>query len=129
MSASSIDPSLYRNVELEAKVSSASPYELVQLLFDELILLLARAKEAQTHDDKELQNVAVERATHIISYLHSTLSEDVESDLPHKLSLLYDYINRQLLSYRLRSDEVLLDEVISLVETIASAWKNISANV
>lgn len=129
MSFPNANVSLYKNVELESKVAGASPHQLIQLLFDELHVLLARAKASHQRDDSHEtaeKNAGIEKAINILSYLHQSLSEDTESNLPHNLGLLYEYMVRQLLSYRLKNQVQLLDEVESLVETISAGWRDIS---
>ncbi len=118
--------SLYKNVELESRVADASPHQLIQMLFDELHVLLARAKAVHNAEDPQTANILVERAVNIVSYLHQSLIDDVESDLPHNLALLYEYMVRQLLSFRISSEVAVLDEIDSLVETIGSGWRDIA---
>lgn len=125
MPKSESDASVYKTLELETKVANASPHTLIKMLFEELTLQLARVRAADSRDDVKLRNAAVERAINIISYLHATLSDEGDSELPHNLALLYEYMIRQLLSFRLRGDITLLEEVLTLVETIASAWRDI----
>ncbi len=128
MSIPNANVSLYKNVELESKVAGASPHQLIQMLFDELHVLLARAKASHQRDDADEtlgKNARIERAINILSYLHQSLSEDTESNLPHNLGLLYEYMVRQLLSYRLKNQIKTLNEVESLVETISTGWRSI----
>ncbi|MFL0799168.1 MAG: flagellar export chaperone FliS [Agarilytica sp.] len=126
MPPSNANLSLYKNVELESRVADASPHQLIQMLYDELHVLLARAKAIHNADDSETANAMVERAVNIVSYLHQSLADDVESDLPHNLALLYEYMVRQLLSFRIKGESQILDEIDSLVETISSGWRDIA---
>ncbi|MFL0803031.1 MAG: flagellar export chaperone FliS [Agarilytica sp.] len=126
MPPSNANLSLYKNVELESRVADASPHQLIQMLFDELHVLLARAKAVHHADDPQTANALVERAVNIVSYLHQSLIDDVESDLPHNLALLYEYMVRQLLSFRISGAVAVLDEIDSLVETISSGWRDIA---
>lgn len=143
------DLSLYKNLELESKVSDASPHQLIQLLFDELHVLLVRAKAAHLRsnpDELREKNGVIEKSINIISYLHQSLTEEgtagasepdpadrrrpqpgaLSASLPHNLSLLYEYMVRQLLSYRIKNQVEILDEISSLVETISIGWRSIS---
>lgn len=117
--------SVYKNLELESKVSSASPYKLIDMLFDELQIQLSRIIEANQQAETIIRNNAAERSVNIINYLRASLSEEVDSELPHNLALLYDYMIRLLLRFRLRGEISHVEEVKTLVETIALAWKNI----
>ncbi len=126
MPPSNANLSLYKNVELESRVADASPHQLIQMLYDELHILLARAKAVHNAEDPQTANAMVERAVNIVSYLHQSLIDDVESDLPHNLALLYEYMVRQLLSFRISGEVAVLDEIDSLVETISSGWRDIA---
>lgn len=118
------DVSIYKNLEIESKVAEASPHQLIQLLFDEAHLSLTRAKTLH-ESEREASDAQVQKAIDIISYLLQSLSQDVESDLPHNLTLLYEYMIRQLLTYRIRRSPEALDEIDSLLETISSGWRDI----
>ncbi len=120
------DASVYKTLEIESKVAQASPHQLVQMLFDEAHTALSRARAM--HDEKgaiDENHEHVRKAMDIISYLHQSLSLEVDTDLPHNLASLYEYMVRQLLSYRMHNTPGLLTEVDALLETLSSAWRTI----
>ncbi len=122
------DVSVYKTLEIESKIAEASPHQLIQMLFDEAHTALLRARAL--HDEKNSvgdNHVLVCKAMDIISYLQQSLSLEVDSDLPHNLASLYDYMVRQLLSYRIHNSPELLTEVDTLLETLAGAWRTIGA--
>ena len=127
MSYTSSDLLVYRNLELESKVSEASPHQLIQMLFDGLLMQLRRAKQcAQMPDQTATRDEAIQKAIDILNGLHASLSTEVDSDLPHNLANLYDYMQRQLLRARIGDTQQNLDEVIALADTIASGWRDIA---
>lgn len=119
--------SIYRNAELEARIAKATPHELIQLLFDEVSLQLRRATNATDSGEPQVRDRCLAKSIEIISYLQQSLSEIEQSELPYQLSNLYDYMNRRLLSARLKQEDAAIEEVKTLVETIGSGWRDIAA--
>lgn len=119
------NPALYKSVEIESKVANASPHELIQMLFDGMLLQLQRAKVCFQNDDNETMQVCIQKAFNILSELQDSLSTEVDSDLPYNLGNLYEYMQRQLVRARTSDSEQLIDEVIALLEPVSSAWRNI----
>ncbi len=124
MSGPRADVSIYKNLEIESKVAEASPHQLIQLLFDEAHICLTRAKSLHGNEEGQ-SDTQVQKTIDILSYLLQSVAEDVESDLPHNLTLLYEYMIRRLLAYRIRKTPNLLIEVDDLLETLSSGWRDI----
>lgn len=115
----------YRDIELQAKINDASPHKLIEILFDELLFKLQYALQFAEEGEHEKQDDNIQKAIDIVMELHGSISTQVESDLPYNLSRLYEYIQRQLLRARIRNTVPILDEMISLVEPVASGWREI----
>ena len=119
--------SLYQEVELNAKVASASPHRLVQLLYEAALSHLQLAQQLlQLPDADRGQRAAIDRAlaksVDIIVELRDSLDLNISSDIPHNLDLLYEYIERRLLHARLKKDLPAVNESLSLLETLKSGW-------
>lgn len=119
--------SIYQEVELQTKVAGASPHRLVQLLYESALahLQLAQQLLQLTEPDKE-QSAILERslvkALGIVMELRDSLDLNINSELPHNLDLLYDYIQRRLLHARIKKDAAAVVESMSLLETLKSGW-------
>ncbi|MCU6670084.1 flagellar export chaperone FliS [Enterobacteriaceae bacterium H4N4] len=119
----------YQKVGLESAVLSASPHQLVVMLFDGAYSALVRARLFLEQGDIPAKGEALSKAINIIDNgLKAGLNMDVESDLPGNLAALYDYMVRRLLHANLRNDVEAIVEVEGLLNNIADAWKQIGPN-
>ncbi len=117
----------YQQVGVESAVLSASPYQLVNLLFDGALSALKRARILMAQGDSAGRGAAISKAITIISGgLQSGLDHSVNSELCKNLDDLYDYMVRRLLQANLYSDPAAIDEVEHLLTNIADAWREIN---
>lgn len=116
----------YQKVGLESAVLSASPHQLVVMLFDGVNSALVRARLFLEQGDISAKGMSLSKAINIIENgLKAGLNMDVGGDLPHNLSALYDYMVRRLLHANLRNDVEAIIEVETLLMNISEAWKQI----
>ncbi|MCP2239190.1 flagellar export chaperone FliS [Thermoanaerobacterium thermosaccharolyticum] len=101
-------------------IMTASPEELVLMLFNGIIRFVNEAKQAI--DDKNIERAhnSITRAQDIVLELMSTL--DMQYDISKNLYSIYDYISRRLIEANLKKDKVALDEVESLVSDLKDTW-------
>ena len=119
----------YQKVGLESAVLSASPHQLVVMLFDGAHSALVRARLFLEQGNIPAKGEALSKAINIIDNgLKAGLNMEVESDLPENLAALYDYMVRRLLHANLRNDAEAIVEVEVLLNNIADAWKQICPN-
>lgn len=119
----------YQKVGLESAVLSASPHQLVVMLFDGALSSMVRARLFLEQGNIAAKGEALSKAINIIENgLKAGLNMDVGGDLPHNLSALYDYMVRRLLHANLRNDAAAIAEVEKLLDNIADAWKQIGPN-
>lgn len=115
----------YQQVNTGAAVESASPHRLIQLLMQGCLQRIAEAKGALVRSDVPARGLAISKAINIVAGLQSSLNKEVGGDLSGKLDALYDYMQRRLLEANLKSSEVMLDEVASLMRTVKEGWDGI----
>lgn len=119
----------YQKVGLESAVLSASPHQLVVMLFDGAHSALVRARLFLEQGDIPAKGEALSKAINIIDNgLKAGLNMEVDSDLPENLAALYDYMVRRLLHANLRNDVEAIVEVEVLLNNIADAWRQIGPN-
>ena len=101
-------------------IMTASPEELVLMLYNGIIRFVNEAKQAI--DDKNIEKAhnSITRAQDIVLELMSTL--DMKYDISKNLYSIYDYISRRLIEANLKKDKVALDEVESLVSDLKDTW-------
>lgn len=117
----------YAQVGLESAVLSASPYQLVVMLFEGACSALKRAEILMDQGDIPGKGQAISKAVNIISNgLQAGLDHSVNSELTGNLDSLYDYMVRRLLEANLRNDKDALSEVQGLLGGIADAWNQIN---
>ncbi len=116
----------YAKIGNHARVESASPHRLIQLLFEGALESLAVAHGAMDRGDIELRGAATTKALNILSGLRDSLDLKVDSNLPYDLDRLYDYMQRRLLEAHAQNDPEALSEVSELLRTLKSGWDGIA---
>jgi flagellar biosynthetic protein FliS len=119
----------YQQVGVESAVMSATPHQLIVMLFDGALSALVRARLFLEQGDVPARGDALSKAINIIDNgLKAGLDNSVESDLPEQLAALYDYMVRRLLYANIHSDGEAISEVEVLLANIADAWKQIGSS-
>ena len=119
----------YGDVKVKAAVASASPHELINMLFDGLLERIAQMRGAMEQGNIELKNHKVNQAISILFGLRESLDQEQGDSLPARLDSLYDYIQRQLWKAHMKNDTALLDESTQLINEISSAWREIREDI
>lgn len=120
--------SAYSTVYLESRVMDASPYRLVQMLFDGALERIAQAKGAIQQKQIERKGMLINKAVGIIGGLQGALEDAGDGELMANLDNLYDHMIRRLTEGSLKNDTNMLDEVTGLLGEIKSAWDEIEPN-
>ena len=107
----------------------ASPYRLVQMLFEGALERIAQAKGAMQQGQIERKGVLINKASSIIGGLQGSLEEAGDGELTANLDNLYDYMIRRLSQANLKNDSSMLDEVSALLLEIKDAWDKIADKV
>lgn len=116
----------YQKVGIESAVMSASPHQLIVLLFDGAMSALVRARLFLDQGDLISKGEALSKAISIIdNRLKAGLDMDAEGELSNNLASLYDYMVRRLLLANMHNDVETIMEVEGLLNNIADAWKQI----
>lgn len=117
----------YAQVGVESAVMSASPHQLIVMLFDGAMSALVRARLFMQQGEIVAKGEALSKAINIIDNgLKAGLDHDQGGEITSNLSSLYDYMVRRLLQANLRNDSQAIEEVEGLLGNIADAWKQIS---
>lgn len=116
----------YASIGIESQALGASPHQLIVMLFDGAQAALRKAGHALASGDVAARGRALSKAIDILEKgLRAALDTDRGGPLALRLDALYDYMTRRLLQANLYADRDAIDEVSSLLEDIASAWKQI----
>ncbi|URG50363.1 flagellar export chaperone FliS [Pectobacterium quasiaquaticum] len=119
----------YAQVGLESAVMSASPHQLIVMLFDGARSSMVRARILLEQGDIPGKGAALSKAIDIITNgLKVGLDMEKGGELAENLSALYDYMTQRLMIANLHNDVKVIEEVEALLENIASAWRQIGPN-
>lgn len=122
--------SAYQRVGAETAVTSASPHQLVALLYQGFLDAVAQARGAMQGGEVERKNRSVKRALAILDEgLRSCLDLNAGGQLAQDLHALYGYVELRLTQANLRNDEALLDECQRLIQPLRDAWNQIGDQV
>ena len=121
---------LYQQVGVETRVSSATPHQLVALLFDGFMEALAQARGAMRAKQAEAKGLALGRAVRIVEEgLRAGLDLRAGGALARDLDDLYTYLAMRLTLANIRDDEAMLDECQRLMQPLQEAWTAIAPAV
>lgn len=113
-------------VGLESSVMSASPHQLIVLLFDGARSALVRARILLQQNDIVGKGYALSKAIDIIKNgLKAGLDIEKGGELAENLAALYDYMIQRLMIANLHNDAKIIDEVETLLNSISDAWRQI----
>lgn len=115
----------YRQVNTQARVESASPHRLIQMLMQGALDRIATARGAMERGEIATKGEQISWAISIIGGLRSSLDLEAGGELAGNLRDLYDYMERQLLQANIRNEIALLDEVSGLIREIKAAWDQV----
>jgi flagellar protein FliS len=105
---------------------TASPGQLILMLYEGVIRFLNRAQEGFQLEDPVEYNTTINnnilRAQDIIRELDYSLNLEQGGELALELRRLYDYFDRVLLEANLRKDSQRITEVIQRVTELRDAW-------
>lgn len=120
----------YHSVGVQTMVATASPHQLVAMLFDGFVVAVNRARGAIRGGDIALKGESIGHALRIVDEgLKSALNLKDGGKLAGDLSDLYAYICVRLTQANLRSDEALLEECLALMQPLREAWNAIAGQV
>jgi flagellar protein FliS len=120
----------YAKVGMESGVLSASPHQLIVMLFDAAQTSIRAARLHMQAGNIPEKGKAISRAVDIINRgLVEALDHERGGELAGRLGQIYDYVTRLLLQANLRNDQQSLDQAANLLEEIGSAWREIAPQV
>ncbi len=107
-------------------IMTASPAQLVVMLYDRAITCLNEAIKAIEAGDIERRWQANSKAIDIISHLAMTLDMEKGGQIAQNLEQLYRFMVAQLVNVDVRNDPKPARDVIQLLEPLRDSWKEIA---
>lgn len=115
----------YHSVNLEAQTATASPVQLVLVLFDGLLEELARARGHMEGRRFEQKGESIGKCINILNGLSSALDFESGGEVVTDLARLYDYCAFRLYQASVELDVAALDEVVGLLGTLKGGWMGV----
>ncbi|MEC8158559.1 MAG: flagellar export chaperone FliS [Pseudomonadota bacterium] len=120
--------STYLGTRNQSNVDSASPVQLITMLFNGALERINTARYHMERGEVAEQGETIGKIIDIVASLDAYLDHDNGGDLSKNLESLYDYIVRQLFDANRKSDLSILDEVASLLMEVRAGWVESTKN-
>lgn len=118
----------YARVGVESATMSATPHQLIVMLFDGAQGAIRAARIHMQAGNAAEKGKAISKALDIVNNgLLAALDTEKGGEIAERLGSLYDYVSRLLLAANLHNDQESLDQAENLLDDIASAWREIGS--
>jgi len=122
----------YRTTGLQARVSEASPHQLISLLLEGACQRISVAQACLRQDtlntgDLARKGKAIAGACAIIAHLNQTLDHAAGGEIAARLSALYDWMIGHLTRANLDNDPAALQDSLDVLGRLQSAWAGIGS--
>ena len=109
-------------------VATASPQQLLVMLYDRLALDLERAEDSLTRSDRASAREPLMHAQEIVLELRASLQVDVWEGGP-RLSALYSWLVGELIQANLKGDIRRVRDCRKVVEPLRDAWREAASSL
>jgi flagellar protein FliS len=110
------------------KVSTASPQQLLVMLYDRLALDLERAQTALAEEDRSEANTQLQHAQEIVIELRSSLDLSAWDGAP-RLAALYAWLLTELIAANVKGDSRRVTDCRRIVEPLRDAWREAAVSL
>jgi len=112
-----------------SKYDTASPHKLILMLYEGAIRFSSQAIKAMENSDILLTNSSLQKAQDIIYELMACLNHKQGGEIANNLQNLYLYIIDLLVKANTTKNPSTIEEAITLIKDIKSAWEQIGKEV
>ena len=109
-------------------IATASPQQLLVMLYDRLALDLERGEEALVDGDRDRAREQLMHAQEIVIELRGSLRVDVWDGGP-RLAALYSWVLGELIQANLKGDVRRVRDCRRIVEPLRDAWRQAAASL
>lgn len=119
----------YQRINVETSMHTIDQHKLVSLLYEGVLNAVATARGAMARGDVLGKVNSVSKAIRILEEGLITALDKVEGgELAQNLGALYDYCLHRLTLANARNDDAMMQEVMRLIEPVATGWTQIKNN-
>lgn len=112
----------YMNQYFENQVNTASPEQLLIMLYNGAIRFVGEAEEAMANKKIAYRGERISKSIAILSELSATLDHEIGGEIAANLAALYDYMIRTLLAANIQDDASKLAEVREMLSGLRDTW-------
>ncbi|GAB2182507.1 flagellar export chaperone FliS [Denitratisoma sp. agr-D3] len=117
----------YRKAGVETKVETATPHELVVMLYEGALTAIMKAGVHIQEGNIAEKGKDIGQAIDIIDAgLRACLNYQTGGEIAERLGALYEYMCNRLLHANLHNDQAALTEVGNLLRELKGAWEEIA---
>lgn len=117
----------YKSIEIQTRVETASPHELIEMLLQGARSHIATAQGNIQRKQIKEKGEHIGKAISIIDGLKMSLNHEQGGEIADNLLKLYEYLQSMLLKANLNNDEDVLAQTNVLLSEIQQAWQSINA--
>jgi flagellar protein FliS len=110
----------------EVAIRTATPVQLVLLLYDAAIANLQQAQEHILAHDIESRTRCINKALSILTELQSSLEFEAGGEIARSLERLYQYMNKRIFQAHLNQSAAPLKEIVNLLLGLRDAWGEVA---
>jgi flagellar secretion chaperone FliS len=114
-----------RQAYAESSILTASPGQLVVMLYDGAIRYLRQSAEAMRAGRREQSRDRMRKAEAVIDELNWTLDMS-HGEMPQRLRSIYLFSKRQLVRANLDGEPARIDGVVRLLAELREAWATVA---
>ena len=111
-----------RNPYASAQVNSASPEQILVLLYDAALRDLKEAMAALQANDRARKAKALDHAVKVVTELANSVRPDKSPEIAENLSSLYDFMIDRMIRSNAQNQDLDLQVVYNLLGELRSAW-------
>ncbi|MFN8109633.1 MAG: flagellar export chaperone FliS [Thermoleophilia bacterium] len=107
-------------------IQTASPGQLVVMLYDGMIRFLGQSKAAMERGERGEAGLKMSRAQAIVTELRCSL-DMTQGSISDNLASIYDWVSEELMGARLENDPARVGRVSDMMTDLRGAWAQIAA--
>lgn len=107
------------------QVETASPMQLVRMLYDAMLQSTREAKEALEAKQYDVANDRLLHAQRIVEELDHAVDEDRGGEIAHNLRRLYDFLNQRLTYVNITKSIAALEDTYAVMESMHEMWSSV----
>ena len=118
----------YKKNSTESTVAYADPHKLIDMLLSAGIDNISKAIGHINRKEIQQKGECLTKAFDIIQALKQSLSED-DNEMRNNLFDLYEFAIESIMKGNLKSDVVVLEDVVGVLKSIREGWRSIPQNL